>query len=138
MGAIGSHITTSIWATYGGKRKPHIHVNLGHGHGPNWHGYIASCYPYVWPCPWPKNGFLLPPYMAMPVVQIDVDICPPFAPIYGHAYGPNLAFYYPHTWPCPWPKLTWIYTLLLPPYMAIPIAYITNFINRITCLLDID
>ena len=40
LGVIGSRISTSIWAMrmamYGGNRRSHIHVTLGHGHGHTW------------------------------------------------------------------------------------------------------
>ena len=54
MGVTGGYISTSIWATYGGNRKPYIHVNLGHGHGHAW-GQQEATYPrqfepWAWPC----------------------------------------------------------------------------------------
>ena len=58
--------------------------------------------------------------MAMPMAQIWL----PIAPMYDHARDPDLASCYHYIWPCPWPKLTWIYGVLLSPYMAMPMAQI--------------
>ena len=51
------------------------------------------------------NKLLLSLYMTMPVALINVDLWLSINP---------------HTWP----NLTWIYSFLLPLYMAIPVAQI--------------
>ena len=77
---------------------------------------MASYYPYTWPKLTWIYSLLLPPCIAMPVVQI----WPPIAPINGHAHGSNLASCCPYVWPYSWPR----FGFLLPLYMAMPVAQI--------------